>query len=85
MPKRPLTPAYVFFYVLFWPDTWRILIGLLASIIVVPLIRESDMTAFEITMLHIMMACIGYAATAGPARRIAQALQKWILGGNKPG
>lgn len=79
LPKRPITPAYVFFFLLFWPDTWRILFGLIAAAVVPPLIMPPDLGWFGTGMFYVMIACIGYAASAAPARGIARLLRRWIL------
>ena len=57
-PKRPLTPAYIIFYILFWPDTWRILVGLLLALMFTPLILPADMAAAGRAMLYVMVTAI---------------------------
>lgn len=78
--KRPLTPGYIFFYILFLPDTWQVLIGVLASGLVTPSILSPDMALPARVMVYLMMATIGYAASRRPARGITRLLKKWILG-----
>jgi hypothetical protein len=77
--KRKLTPGYIIFYILFLPDTWRVLIGIIASYLIVPAIASSEMHYTGRVMFYIMLACIGYAASAVPSRWITQGLKKWIL------
>jgi len=84
MPKRPITPGYIIFYILFWPDTWRILIGVLAAVLLVPRIINGDMTVFAMAMLHVMVAGIGYAASGRIAGAIVRFLKKLILGKGQP-
>ena len=79
MNKRPLTPGYFFFYLIFWPDTYRILIGLSAAFFLAPRITPPDQGGFGQAMMHIMLACIGYAASAKPARSISNKLKKMVL------
>jgi len=80
--KRPLTPGYFFFYLIFWPDTYRILIGLSAAFFLAPRITPPDQGGFGQAMMHIMLACIGYAASAKPARSISNKLKKMVLKDN---
>ena len=84
MTKRPMTPAYLFFYLLFWPDTWRIVIGLAAALLLAPRITPSDQGTFGLVMMHVMLACIGFAASAKPARGIAGFFRKRVLKGKRP-
>ena len=79
MPKRRLTPAFVFFYFLFWPDTWRIIAGLILGGILVPLIMGTGQAITQTAMVFIMLAAIGYAVSAKPARAISLGLRRAIL------
>ena len=78
--KRPLTPGYVFFYILFLPDTWQVLMGLLVSYIFTPAVLSPDMGASARVMVYIMITTIGYAASRRPALGITRMIKKWILG-----
>ena len=84
MRKRPLTLSYIIFYLLFSPDTWRILMGVIAAVIIVPLIAKPDMGLGARAVLFIMLATIGYTATGVPGRWIAQFFKKLILGDKLP-
>lgn len=84
MRKRPLSPGYIVFYVLFSPDTWRIVMGIIAAWLLVPWIVPPDLGFTGTVMLYAMTAAIGYAAGAAPARGITRILKKWILGGKRP-
>ena len=77
--KRPLTPAYIIFYVLFWPDTWRILIGLLLALVFTPQILPADMAAAGRAMLYVMVAAIGWSLSRKPAVWMTMQLKKMIL------
>ncbi len=84
MGKRPLTPGYILFFILFLPDTWQILIGVLASWLLTPVIASPGMKPVAAAVLYIMVATIGYAAARGPGRGIARMLKKLILGDKAP-
>ena len=79
MGKKKLTPGYVFFYILFWPDTWRILIGVAASISLAPRLVYPDLGTLGKGMVYVMLASIGYAFGSLPARWISDRIKKLIL------
>ena len=79
-PKRPPTLAYWVFYILFWPDTWRILMGLAVALLLAPLTAPPDLALSGRVMLYVMLAVIGWAAGAIPAGWIVSWLKKIILG-----
>lgn len=79
MHKRPLTFGYIFFYILFLPDTWQILIGIVAAGLLTPYVVSPDMGDAGRAILFIMIATIGYAASVVPARRIAGFIRKRVL------
>jgi hypothetical protein len=78
--KRPITPSYIVFYILFLPDSWRILLGIVAAWLLTPFIVKPDMGISAQVVLYIMIAGIGYAATGVPARWITRFFKKLILG-----
>ena len=78
--KRPITPSYIVFYILFLPDSWRILLGIVAAWFLTPFIVKPDMGISARLILYIMIAGIGYAATGVPARLITRFFKKMILG-----
>jgi len=82
--KRPITPGYVLFYILFLPDTWQILIGVIVAYFVTPLVLSADMATSSQVMVYLMMATIGYAASRAPARGITRMIKKKILGDRHP-
>lgn len=84
MSKRPITPTYILFYILFSPDTWRILAGIALSFFVTPGLLRPDMGAPGRVMLHIMVAAIGWAISGIPAKWITAGLKKLILGDKAP-
>ena len=78
--KRRTSFSYLFFYILFSIDTWRILIGIVISVLLTPqLLKTQSLSARGEAMLYIMMAGIGWAIAAYPARKIALALRKFVL------
>ena len=79
MAKRKLTPAYVIFYILFLPDTWQVLMGIVLAYFLVPTILKPDMSTSAVVMLYIMCATIGYAITVKPGRWISDKLKRAIL------
>ncbi len=82
--KRPLTAGYVFFYLLFWPDTWRILIGVAAAWGLAPRLVSPAMGATGTAMIYLMLATIGYALSAVPARWISAGIKRLVLKGKRP-
>ena len=77
---RRRTPAYVIFYLLFLPDTWQVIIGIICAYLLTPMILPEGMAKGGIAMLYLMVATIGYAASRAPARGISRLLKKWLLG-----
>ncbi len=84
LPKRPLTFSYILFYILFLPDSWQILIGVVAAYILAPRTITPEMGLFGRIMLYIMIGTIGYAASRLPARAITRVIKKAILGDRQP-
>ena len=84
MSKRQLTIRYIIFYILFLPDSWQVLTGIIAAYFLAPLIELRDPGIGARAMLFIMIAAIGYAASGIPARWITRILVKWILGEKRP-
>jgi len=78
--KRPITPAYVIFYILFSPDTWRILTGALVALLLTPHILPADLNTGGRAMLYVMVAVIGWALSGKPAAWITTRLKTLILG-----
>ena len=84
MQKKPITPTYIAFYILFSPDTWRILAGILLAVLVAPGIAPPDLKPAGVAMLHVMIGCIGYAVAAKPAAWLTGRLKSFFLGGKRP-
>ncbi len=79
LAKRPITPAYVVFYILFSSDTWRIVMGIILAVLLVPHIVKPEMASTARGLVYIMVATIGYAASGMPASGITKILKRLIL------
>ena len=75
MKKRKITLAYIVFYILFLPDTYRILIGLTAAWFFTPYVIESRPMPREGNfVVWVMIATIGYAMST----RIGNVVSDWM-------
>jgi hypothetical protein len=84
MQKRPLTASYIFFYLLFSADTWRILAGFLMAVFLGPLVtRGRDLSQGGEVMVWLMIMAIGWSVSAWPAKKITGALQKAVKKASK--
>ena len=84
MPNKTRTVRYVIFYGLFLPDSWQVLIGLIAAFFLAPFVKLPDGGLATRIMVFVMIAVIGYAASRMPARSITRTLIRWILGDQRP-
>lgn len=84
MQKRPLTFGYIFFYILFLPDSWQVLIGVAVAYIFAPRAFTPETGTLGRIMLFVMIATIGYAASRLPARGITRVIKKMILSDRQP-
>ncbi|MDZ7831301.1 MAG: hypothetical protein U5L07_06085 [Desulfobacterales bacterium] len=80
MPKRPVTPTYIVFYILFLPDTWQILMGIGLALLAQQFATTPEMAVSSKVLIFIMLATIGYTITRLPARWIAGKIKKFFLG-----
>ena len=77
MPKRPATASYLFFYLLFSDDTWRIAAGFGCAVVLGPMAtRGRDMGQAAEVMVWLMIMAIGWSVTAWPAKKITTALKR---------
>lgn len=80
MKKRKITLSYIFFYILFLPDTYRIIIGIIAAWLLAPYVVEASQTiergAF---MIWIMIAAIGYSVSAPVGKIVSEWMKKIVL------
>ncbi|MCU0615202.1 MAG: hypothetical protein MUD09_09020 [Desulfobacterales bacterium] len=75
MKKRKLNLSYIIFYILFLPDTYRILIGLLAAWLLSPYVIETKPMPREGGfVVWLMIATIGYATST----RIGNMISDWM-------
>lgn len=84
MARRTVTPAYIIFYILFLPDSWRILIGIAAAALLDHFVTGPDTDAVGRTIIFVMLVATGYAASGIPGRFIAGKMKKWILKDTRP-
>ena len=75
-PKRQRRgPVFFLTYFLLSPDTYRILAGTVAAVILTPRLLPVDRTGMGRYVLFIMIVVVGWAITGAPARWITQRLQ----------
>jgi hypothetical protein len=73
--KRKITISYIIFYILFLPDTYRLLIGFLAAWLFAPYVTETKSMPQEGGfVVWVMIASIGYATSA----RIGNMISSWM-------
>ena len=71
MTKRRVTPGYIFFYILFSADSWRLLFGIILALVLTPLIAASEgLSGTGRIMIAVMLTAIGWAVSAYPAKKI---------------
>jgi hypothetical protein len=76
-PKRRMTPAYLFFYLLFSADTWRVLCGVVGAFVLTPYLAAGQSLNGGATMvLAIMLVAIGWWVSAWPMGRWAAFLRR---------
>ena len=79
MQKRRLNVAYVFFFLLFSDDTWRIAAGFVCAIYLGPLITQGrNLSQGGEVMVWLMILAIGWSVTAWPAKKITAALKRTV-------
>lgn len=84
MKKRPLSLAYIFFYVLLSHDTWRILAGFVCAFFFAPLVTQGrNLSQGGEIMVWLMIMTIGWSVTAWPAKKITAALQQLVRRASK--
>jgi hypothetical protein len=77
MTKRPLSLSYIFFYLIFSEDTWRIAAGFLFAIFLGPMVTQGrEMSQGGEAMVWVMIMAIGWSVTAWPAKKITGGLKK---------
>ena len=75
-PRRP-TLLYLFFYLLFSADTWRVLCGVIAAVLLTPhLAAGQGLGRGATAVLAMMLVAIGWWVTAWPMERWAAFLRR---------
>jgi hypothetical protein len=73
--KRKITISYIIFYILFLPDTYRIIFGILAAWLFTPYVSQTKPIPQEGGLVvWVMIATIGYAIST----RIGNMISGWI-------
>jgi hypothetical protein len=83
LSKRPRSIGYVVFYLLFWSESWRVVLGAVLALVLAPWVVPPEMDRIPATLVWVMLATIGTCLTGYPARKIAQFWQRLILGTQK--
>jgi len=79
MQKRPLSLSYLFFYLLFSEDTWRIGAGFACAVLLGPLVTHGRaLSRGAEVIVWLMIMAIGWSITAWPARKISAALRRAV-------
>jgi hypothetical protein len=73
---------YIIFYLLFSPDTWRILIGLVSAILIAPRAAAGYGLAAQ-TVVWLMILALGYVLSAPVGKFISKRLSAAMHGLNK--
>lgn len=75
-PKRRLTPGYVFFYLLFSADSWRVLCGVVIAVVLTPhLSTGRELSPAAQGVLGLMLVAIGWWVSAWPMEKLTAFLR----------
>jgi hypothetical protein len=80
MARRPITPVYVLFYIMFLPDAWQALFGVIGSCLISPQIIPADFNPGGKIMAFFMIATIIYAAARPVGKWVSNSMKKFFLG-----
>ena len=79
MKKPRLSLSYIFFYLLFSDDTWRLAAGFIFAVFLGPLVTQGrDLSQGGQVMVWLMILAIGWSVTAWPAKKITDALKRAV-------
>jgi hypothetical protein len=79
MQKHPLSVSYIFFYLLFSEDTWRIGAGFVFAVLLGPQVTHGRaLSRGAEVIVWLMIMAIGWSITAWPARKISAALRRAV-------
>ena len=79
LQNRKPTPGYLFFFLLFLPDTWQILIAFVVSVLLTPRILPADVGTLGATIVYVMVAGNLYVLARPVGRRISAFWKRLIL------
>lgn len=80
MARRPITPAYVLFYILFLPDTWQALFGIIGSYLISSRMIPADLNKGGKVMAFLMIGTIIFAASKPVGKWVSNSMKKFFLG-----
>lgn len=84
MQKRPFSVSYIFFYLLFSDDTWRIATGFICAVSLGPLVTQGrNLSRGGEAVVWLMIMAIGWSVSAWPAKKITAALQRAVKRASK--
>ena len=79
MPKHRLSASYIFFFLLFSDDTWRILAGFIMAVLIGPLVTQGrDLSQGGEVLVWLMIMAIGWSIAGWPARKITGVLKRAV-------
>ena len=79
MPKPTLSVSYLFFYLLFSDDAWRIAAGFVCAVLLGPVLTQGrNLSQAGEVMVWLMILAIGWSVTAWPAKKVTAALRRAI-------
>ena len=79
MQKHPMTASYIFFYLLFSDDTWRILAGFIMAVTLGPRITQGrNLSQGGEVMVWLMIMAIGWSISGWPAKKITGMLKNAV-------
>lgn len=81
MERQRNSILYIFFYVLFSVETWRILMGIAMAVLLCPrLMARSEYGMAAQIVIWAMIFVIGYTVSSYPARFISKGLRRLFTG-----
>jgi hypothetical protein len=79
MRKPTLSVSYIFFYLLFSDDVWRIAAGFVCAVFLGPVLTQGrSLSQAGEVMVWLMILAIGWSVTAWPAKKITAALRRAV-------
>ena len=79
MRRSNLSPSYLFFYLLFSDDTWRIAAGFVCAVFLGPMVtKERGLSHGGEAIVWLMIMAIGWSISAWPAKKITGAFKRAV-------